>query len=230
MPAQAPRRAAPVAVLASALALLLAGCAGAGPASSAGGHHPSGSSSASASAHGSKTSAATADPDDDDDDLDDDDVNDADEDDDLDDKDLDDDDLDGLGLKRHHVDGIDDEDDLKDFVDAARRASKPQNQDLRCVPVQPSVDDVVEAGFRLAVDAVAAAQADSGRGFYLAVDLEDSRVAILYTEESPTEPSFSGVLLAVDDIARETSTFMDGDISLDALAADGGVSRAPQCL
>ena len=96
--------------------------------------------------------------------------------------------------------------------------------------MQPSVDDLVQAGFGLAVDEIAAAEADSGQGFFLAVDLEDARVALLYTEESPTEPSFSGILLAADDIARETSTFLDGDLASESLSADGGVTRAPQCL
>ena len=218
--------------LTAALALLLSGCASAtGPHAGA----PS-SSSAHPSSHPTPASSAGTPADDDDDDTDDDpddpdDETDPDDDADPDDDtDPDDDDLKRLGVGRDDLDGIDDPDDRKDFLDDARRAASPAGIAAQCVAVHPRLDDVIAAGFGgLGVDELAAARASGSGGHFIAVDLEDGRIAVLYTASPPNSATFEDHLYAVDDTALALSTFTDVT-ALGDFADDDGIARAARCL
>ncbi|MDR6868041.1 hypothetical protein J2Y69_002649 [Microbacterium resistens] len=226
------RRTVPGLLLAgAAIALLLTGCAGgAGGPGGASSAHPGATGSGSPHPTQSEDALALGDLDDDFDfDFD---FDDFDDDFDLDDDDdFDLDDLDDLGLGPDDLIGFDDADDLADFLHDARRASLPENASSSCVAVQPVLDDLAAGGFDLGVDEVAGATSDNGGGYFLAVDLEDSRIAVLYTESSPTSPSFSGTLFAVNDVALGASNFASAaTLGLGDLSANGGASRAPRCL
>lgn len=194
---------------------LLAGCAGAAPESESAAHRGGHAGTASPSPHASATASADADLDDDDFD---------------DDGDFDDDDLDAAGLKKKDVDAIDDDDDLKDYLDDARRASHPDNATLLCVAVHPEVDDVIESSVSGAVDEVAAAQADDGVGYLVSVALDDGRVALLYATSSPVGADFAGELYAANDLASAVSTFTSARAAGIDVSSDTGMSRAPLCL
>lgn len=218
--------------LTAGFALLLSGCA-----STTGAHAGAPSSSgAHPSSHPTPTSSAGAPADDDDDDPDD--EGDADADDDTDpddtdpddDADPDDDDLKRLGVGRDDLDGIDDPADRKDFLDDARRAASPAGIAAQCVVVHPRLDDIIAAGFGgLGVDELAAARSSGSGGYYIAVDLEDGRIAVLYTALSPHSATFEDHLYAVDDTALALSTF-DDVTSIGDFAGDDGIARAARCL
>ena len=218
--------------LTAGFALLLSGCA-----STTGAHAGAPSSSgAHPSSHPTPTSSAGAPADDDDDDPDD--EGDADADDDTDpddtdpddDADPDDDDLKRLGVGRDDLDGIDDPADRKDFLDDARRAASPAGIAAQCVVVHPRLDDIIAAGFGgLGVDELAAARSSGSGGYYIAVDLEDGRIAVLYTSLSPHSATFEDHLYAVDDTALALSTF-DDVTSIGDFAGDDGIARAARCL
>lgn len=209
-------------------ALLLSGCAGSStPHAGATSGHPS--------AHPSSTAAATSSPRPStatDDDIDDDAVDDKEGPDDADDDDDDDgdDELKALGIDRKHLDSIEDPEDRDDFINDAREAAHPANASLQCVAVHPTLDDEIAAAFGgIGVDEIAAARA-STTGYFLAVDLEDGRIAVLYAPSSPMNPDFDGVLYAVDDLARSLSTYLGVDIAAVDVSGDDGISRAPRCL
>ncbi|WP_146116769.1 hypothetical protein [Microbacterium sp. MYb64] len=218
--------------LTAGFALLLSGCA-----STTGAHAGAPSSSgAHPSSHPTPTSSAGAPADDDDDDPDD--EGDADADDDTDpddtdpddDADPDDDDMKRLGVGRDDLDGIDDPADRKDFLDDARRAASPAGIAAQCVAVHPRLDDIIAAGFGgLGVDELAAARSSGSGGYYIAVDLEDGRIAVLYTALSPHSATFEDHLYAVDDTALALSTF-DDVTSIGDFAGDDGIARAARCL
>ena len=206
--------------LVTAFVLLLSGCASAtGPHAGA----PSGSSAHPSSHPASLSSTgAPADDDPDDDDPDGDDPDDE--------TDPDDDDLRRLGVGRDDLDGIDDPDDRKDFLDDARRAASPAGIAAQCVVVHPRLDGVIAAGFGgLDVDELAAARSSGSGGYYIAVDLEDGRIAVLYTALSPHSATFEDHLYAVDDTALALSTF-DDVAALGDFVGDAGIARAAHCL
>lgn len=219
--------------LTAGFALLLSGCA-----STTGAHAGAPSSSgAHPSSHPTPTSSAGAPADDDDDDPDDEGGADADDDTDPDDDadpdddtDPDDDDLKRLGVGRDDLDGIDDPADRKDFLDDARRAASPAGIAAQCVVVHPRLDDIIAAGFGgFGVDELAAARSSGSGGYYIAVDLEDGRIAVLYTALSPHSATFEDHLYAVDDTALALSTF-DDVTSIGDFTGDDGIARAARCL
>lgn len=139
------------------------------------------------------------------------------------------DELEALGVGHEHVDGLD-PDEIDDFLNDVRRAASPASTALQCVAVHPRLDDVTTAAFGgLGVDELAAARGAITPGYFIAVDLEDGRIAVLYTSSSPTDPAFRDQLYAADDNARELSRLADvvevGDVS-----GDDGVQRAKSCL
>lgn len=212
-------------------ATLLAGCAG--PAADHVSAHGSQSHTASPTPHPNTASSANAkddlDDDDDDDDEGDDD-GDFDDDDEDDDGDFDDDDLEAAGLNKKHVDDIDNDDDLKDYLNDAQRASDPAYRAYLCVPVHPDVDDIIEANLSGTIEEVAGASADDGVGYYLSVELQSGQIALLYATATPVASGFAGEIYSANDVASSVTTFAWAGSSAIDVGIDTGATRAPLCL
>ncbi len=134
-----------------------------------------------------------------DDDISDDDDFDDDDDDDDDDGGDDDDDDDG-------GDDDDDDDDPDGDDDVPDELSSPNSSTLVCVSPPASLEDFLAPAFSLAIDEIASVEVDD-ETYYIAVDLEDSTIAILLTDEDPGDPNFDGELHAANDEARRSSTY-----------------------